>query len=142
MIHSPAVSKSVIQGHYDLSTFFYWLFWGPHIHHGLWERNESSRVAQIQLTERLADYADIRRGQRLLDIGCGMGGSSIHLAHTRRALPGSDDQPAAVSLGTAVGAIAPRALPGFLLPCGCGGGGVSRAIGRCGLEHRMYRALI
>lgn len=83
MIRSPAVSKSVIQGHYDLSTFFYWLFWGPHIHHGLWERNESSRVAQIQLTERLADYADIRRGQSLLDIGCGMGGSSIHLARTR-----------------------------------------------------------
>ena len=84
MISCPAVSKSVIRGHYDLSTFFYWLLWGPHIHHGLWEHNERPRVAQLQLTERLADLAQIGRNQTLLDIGCGMGGSSIHLARMRR----------------------------------------------------------
>ena len=83
MISCPAVSKSVIRGHYDLSTFFYWLLWGPHIHHGLWEHNESCRVAQLRLTERLADLTGVARGQQLLDIGCGMGGSSIYLARTR-----------------------------------------------------------
>jgi tocopherol O-methyltransferase len=77
------VQKNVIRGHYNLSTPFYRLFWGPHIHHGLWEGNESPRRAQVQLTERLATLACVTRGQRLLDVGCGMGGSSIHLAKTR-----------------------------------------------------------
>ena len=40
-------------------------------------------MAQVQLTERLATLAGVQQGQRLLDVGCGMGGSSIHLAKTR-----------------------------------------------------------
>ncbi len=83
MLTCPTVEKNVIRGHYNLSTPFYRLFWGPHIHHGLWEANESPRRAQVQLTERLATLACLPRGGRLLDIGCGMGGSSIHLARTR-----------------------------------------------------------
>lgn len=83
MLTCPTVEKNVIRGHYNLSTPFYRLFWGPHIHHGLWEGNESPRRAQVQLTERLATLACLPQGGRLLDIGCGMGGSSIHLAKTR-----------------------------------------------------------
>lgn len=86
MVTCPAVEKRVIRGHYNLSTLFYRLFWGPHIHHGLWdtaESGESPRVAQLQLTERLATLAGVERGERLLDVGCGMGGSSIHLAKSR-----------------------------------------------------------
>jgi tocopherol O-methyltransferase len=79
----PTVEKSGIRGHYNLSTLFYRLLWGPHIHHGLWDANESPRRAQVQLTERLATLAGITGAKRLLDIGCGMGGSSIHLAKTR-----------------------------------------------------------
>jgi cyclopropane fatty-acyl-phospholipid synthase-like methyltransferase len=78
------VQKKVIRSHYDLSTPFYRLLWGPHIHHGLWEANESPRTAQLQLTERLATLAQITVDQQLLDIGCGMGASSIHLAKTRK----------------------------------------------------------
>src|SRR6476646_6141538 len=83
MLSCPTVQKRVIRGHYDLTTPFYRLFWGPHIHHGLWEANESPRVAQLQLTEQLATLARITAGQHLVDIGCGMGASSIHLAKTR-----------------------------------------------------------
>jgi len=83
MLSCPTVHKRVIRGHYDLTTPFYRLFWGPHIHHGLWEANESPRVAQLQLTEQLASLARINAGQQLVDIGCGMGASSIHLAKTR-----------------------------------------------------------
>ena len=79
----PTVQKSVIRGHYNLSTPFYRLLWGPHIHHGLWDANESPRTAQLQLTDRLATLAQVSAGQRLVDIGCGMGASSIHLAKTR-----------------------------------------------------------
>lgn len=83
MIDCPTVSKNVIRGHYDLSTLFYRLLWGQHIHHGLWEDaacRESPRVAQLNLTKTLAAEAGIQPGKRVLDVGCGMGGSSIYLA--------------------------------------------------------------
>lgn len=80
MIDCPSVNKQVIRFHYDLSTVFYRLLWGPHIHHGLWKADESPRRAQQQLTETLCHHAAIRAGERVLDVGCGMGASSIHLA--------------------------------------------------------------
>ncbi len=83
MIECPAVQKTVVQWHYDLSTVFYRLLWGPHIHHGLWEADESPKKAQVQLTESMADLAQIGDGMAMLDVGCGMGGSSIHLARSR-----------------------------------------------------------
>jgi tocopherol O-methyltransferase len=82
MITCSTIDKHGIRGHYNLSTLFYRLLWGPHIHHGLWEADESPRHAQLQLTERLANLAAIS-GTRVLDVGCGMGASSIHLAKTR-----------------------------------------------------------
>lgn len=84
MIACPSVRKRSIRVHYDLATLFYRLMWGPHIHHGYWTADESPREAQLALTERLAGLAHICPGDRLLDIGCGMGGSSIHLAKTRQ----------------------------------------------------------
>src|SRR3954451_522973 len=83
MLSCPTVRKRVIRDHYNLATPFYRLFWGSHIHHGLWAADESPRKAQLQLTDRLASLAHIAAGQRLVDIGCGMGASSIHLAKTR-----------------------------------------------------------
>ncbi|MEQ8848613.1 class I SAM-dependent methyltransferase [Botrimarina sp.] len=80
MISCPTVRKDVIRRHYDVSTLFYRLLWGRHIHHGYWEADESPSVAQEQLTDRLAAAAGLRRGDRVLDIGCGMGGSSRRLA--------------------------------------------------------------
>lgn len=83
MLTCPTIEKRGIRAHYDFATPFYRLFWGPHIHHGLWEADESPRTAQAQLIERMASLAQVGRGHKLLDIGCGMGGSSIHLARTR-----------------------------------------------------------
>jgi len=80
MIECPTVSKKVISRHYDLVTPFYWLLWGRHLHHGLWDAQESSAQAQQKLTETLAREAGIQGGEDVLDVGCGMGGSSIHLA--------------------------------------------------------------
>lgn len=89
MISTAGITKRSIQSHYDLATPFYRLLWGPHIHHGLWDDGDSSlapRAAQLQLTETLADLGRLHAGDRVLDIGCGMGGSSIHLAKTRGCL--------------------------------------------------------
>ena len=84
MVTCPGVTPQVIRFHYDLSTLFYRFFWGPHIHHGLWQADESPHVAQLKLTETLASRAGIEPGARVLDIGCGMGGSSIHLAKEKQ----------------------------------------------------------
>ena len=88
MIETDSVAQRAIRSHYDLATPFYRLLWGPHIHHGLWSEEDaarrvpqvSPRTAQEQLTDTLAELAEIDRGQRVLDVGCGMGGSSIRLA--------------------------------------------------------------
>ncbi len=83
MIAVEGVKKSSIRSHYQLGTLFYRLLWGPHIHHGLWNGDESASVAQCQLTDTLADLAKIKSGEKIVDIGCGMGGSSIRLAKLR-----------------------------------------------------------
>ncbi|TWT97979.1 Demethylrebeccamycin-D-glucose O-methyltransferase [Botrimarina colliarenosi] len=80
MIACPDIRKDVIRRHYDVSTLFYRLLWGRHIHHGYWEANESPAVAQDQLTDRLAAAAGVEHGARVVDIGCGMGGSSRRLS--------------------------------------------------------------
>jgi tocopherol O-methyltransferase len=77
--HFP-VDVGHVRKHYDRLSFLYRLFWGEHIHHGYWENNESVPRAQIQLMERLAERAAIPRGARVLDIGCGLGGSAMWLA--------------------------------------------------------------
>jgi tocopherol O-methyltransferase len=91
MISCPTVRKTDIRLHYDLTTLFYRLLWGRHIHHGLWdadvdgtgaEHRLTAPQAAQRLTERLSALAGIRKNEFVLDVGCGMGGSSIHLAKT------------------------------------------------------------
>lgn len=83
MITCPTIEKKVIRTHYNVTTLFYRLLWGPHLHHGLWSANEAPQTAARQLTEELARLASIASGERIVDIGCGMGGSSIWLARNR-----------------------------------------------------------
>ena len=72
-----------IRDHYDRLASFYRAFWGEDIHHGYWEAEESADEAQLNLIKRLADAAEIARGDRVLDVGCGTGGSSVWLAGQR-----------------------------------------------------------
>ena len=105
VISCSRVTKSSIRRHYDLISPFYRLLWGRHIHHGLWDADDTqfklpARAAQVRLVDTLADLADISRPMpgghddsadaagrvprlRVIDVGCGLGGSSIHLAATR-----------------------------------------------------------
>jgi tocopherol O-methyltransferase len=80
MIVCPSISKRSIRRHYELATPFYRLLWGRHIHHGLWENDETPAVAQQRLIDRLASAAALAPGLAILDVGCGLGGSTIDLA--------------------------------------------------------------
>ena len=76
-----ANEKHKIIEYYDFVSPYYYSLWGEHIHHGYWVRgDESKETAQIQLIDHLAQLANIKTGSRILDIGCGFGGSSLYLA--------------------------------------------------------------
>lgn len=78
--------KRKIKRHYDLMSPYYRALWGEHIHHGYWIRgDETKEKAQLQLIEYLANAAELRPGGRILDAGCGFGGSSIYLARRYQA---------------------------------------------------------
>src|ERR1700730_2005516 len=67
--------------HYDLVSPYYRSLWGEHLHHGYWIRgDESKEKAQLQLIEHLGRLARIKPGSDILDIGCGLGASSLYLA--------------------------------------------------------------
>lgn len=73
--------KHSIINHYDILSPFYRSLWGEHLHHGYWIRgDESKETAQLQLTEHLAQLANVKPGSDILDIGCGLGASSLYLA--------------------------------------------------------------
>jgi tocopherol O-methyltransferase len=73
-------NPKAVQEHYDRLSFFYRALWGEHIHHGYWENSETPSSAQEQLVKRLAALAGIEPGARVLDVGCGLGGSALWLA--------------------------------------------------------------
>ena len=72
--------EGAIRDHYDRLSAAYSALWGEHIHHGYWEDEEPPAAAQVKLVARLAERAGIPRAARVLDVGCGLGGSALWLA--------------------------------------------------------------
>lgn len=73
--------KEKIVEHYDFTTPYYRSLWGEHVHHGYWTTGkESKEKAQVALIDHLAKAARIKKGSQVLDVGCGIGGTSLHLA--------------------------------------------------------------
>ena len=78
--------KERIRALYDRLSPYYHSLWGEHIHHGYWIRgDETKEQAQVQLIEHLAQAARILPGSSILDVGCGLGASSIYLANNYKA---------------------------------------------------------
>ena len=75
-----------IREFYDASSGLWESIWGEHMHHGYYGRNGNYRIdrrqAQIELIEELLLWADCYQDnppQNIIDVGCGIGGSTLHL---------------------------------------------------------------
>ncbi len=77
-----------IQQFYDASSGLWEEIWGEHMHHGYYGRGGTYRLnrhqAQIDLIEELLAWAESdacnKPPSTILDLGCGIGGSSLYLA--------------------------------------------------------------
>jgi tocopherol O-methyltransferase len=77
-----------IQQFYDASSGLWESIWGEHMHHGYYgvdgKKQIDRRQAQIDLIEELLSWSGSSSsdGQplKIIDIGCGIGGSSLYLA--------------------------------------------------------------
>ena len=76
-----------IREFYDASSGLWEQIWGEHMHHGYYGRAGNykleRRQAQINLIEELLIWAGVTAQnppQNLIDVGCGIGGSTLYLA--------------------------------------------------------------
>lgn len=73
-----------IQEFYDASSGLWEQMWGEHMHHGYYgvagDEKKERRIAQIDLIEELLKWANVGQAENILDVGCGIGGSSLYLA--------------------------------------------------------------
>lgn len=69
---------------YDSSTGLWEDMWGDHLHHGYYRAGsppKSNRQAQEDMIEEVLQWAGVTDVKNMVDVGCGLGGSSRHLSH-------------------------------------------------------------
>lgn len=73
-----------IQQFYDASSQLWEQIWGEHMHHGYYGRAGTYKIdrrqAQIDLIEELLAWAKVKSAEKIIDVGCGIGGSTLYLA--------------------------------------------------------------
>src|SRR5712691_3709996 len=84
---SPTDSQQVarVQEYYNHTWLDYRLLWlnpkNRAIHFGYWDQQTHNHAdSLINMNRQLAARLDLRAGQRILDAGCGVGGSAMWLA--------------------------------------------------------------
>ena len=78
------VTNEDIARYYDTEQVFYTLFWSrTALHYGLWyEDTKSLREAVLNTNKFVIDALDIRAADKVLDAGCGVGGTGIYIAES------------------------------------------------------------
>ncbi len=87
-LHSLARDREAVRFHYDVSNDFYALWLDRRMVYSsayFTDPGENLDTAQERKLEYICRKLRLRRGERLLDIGCGWGGLVIHAARTRGA---------------------------------------------------------
>jgi cyclopropane fatty-acyl-phospholipid synthase-like methyltransferase len=84
-------SKNDISRYYDLSEVHYRKTWdldkSRSLHYGYWDDSvKNFHEALLNINKVLAEIAEIREGENILDAGCGVGGSSLWLAKEKNCI--------------------------------------------------------
>jgi tocopherol O-methyltransferase len=87
-VYSRADLKAGIAGFYDASSGLWEGIWGEHMHHGYYPKGgkrKDHRQAQVDMIDETLAWARAGPPYRappraVLDVGCGIGGSSRHIA--------------------------------------------------------------
>jgi tocopherol O-methyltransferase len=73
-----------IREFYDASSPLWESIWGEHMHHGFYGFGGTERLnrrqAQIELIEELLIWGKVAQVEKFIDVGCGIGGSTLYLA--------------------------------------------------------------
>jgi len=73
-----------IRKFYNNSTPLWLNTWGEHMHHGFYgfdgSAKKGNKQAQIDLINEILSWAEIKNANKILDAGCGVGGSARYLS--------------------------------------------------------------
>lgn len=88
-MNSEQEHRGKIQKYYTIAQPYYRFAWHGKalgLHYGLWPESVTNRTDAItKENEVMADLAEIKENDLVLDVGCGIGGSGIWLAKERKA---------------------------------------------------------
>jgi tocopherol O-methyltransferase len=76
------VTNKDVERYFDTQQIFYTLFWSrTALHYGLWYDNTRSLAEAVGNTNKfILEALNIDVDDRVLDAGCGVGGTSIYIA--------------------------------------------------------------
>ena len=79
-MQQQSITERIIN-HYDKISPYYKKLWSNHIHHGYYTTGkESKQEATENLIKLLVKKSNLKPNSNVLDVGCGIGGTSIWLA--------------------------------------------------------------
>lgn len=78
--------KIGIAGFYDRSSKLWEDVWGEHMHHGYYDPPDRTdhQQAQIDMIDEILKWAGATQATQMVDVGCGIGGSSRHISREFR----------------------------------------------------------